>query len=114
MALLTATETLMEWMDKLNAHLGGTTAVSSTPYTHLSTDSFVEVDASSASVTVDLIALASASGVPVTFKKTDASANTVTLDANGSDTIDGAGTVVITAQYASVTIQPGSSEWLIK
>ena len=113
MALLLGTWSLTQWMDALNALLSGSTAVASTPYTMLSTDSLILVDASSAAATVDLIAAAAHGGMPVTIKKTDSSANAVTIDGSGSETIDGATTLVLASQYDSATIQTNGSEWWI-
>lgn len=48
-----------------------------------------------------------------TAKKIDSGGNTVTLDGAGSETIDGATTKVLSAQYASVTIQSNGTAWFI-
>jgi hypothetical protein len=48
-----------------------------------------------------------------TIKKIDTDANRVVIDGNGSETIDGAATAVITTQYESVTIQSDGSNWHI-
>jgi hypothetical protein len=48
-------------------------------------------------------------------KKIDSTSNTVTLDA-GSNTIDGSNTIVITCQYASVTVywdKTSTSWWIV-
>lgn len=51
-------------------------------------------------------------GYRFTFKKTDASANTVTVTPNGAETIDGAATYVLNAQYQCVTIEDvGGGVW---
>jgi hypothetical protein len=48
------------------------------------------------------------------IKKTDSNATTVTIDANGSETIDGALTFTITEQYTSVTLcSDGTSSWYV-
>jgi len=74
----------------------------------------VTVDASGANRTVTLPTLASAgAGLETTIKKIDSSTNTVTVDGNGSETIDGATTIVLSAQYAAITIISGASEWHI-
>lgn len=44
--------------------------------------------------------------------KTDASANTVTLNGNGS-LINGAATQVLAAQYSYITVEPTGTGWLI-
>lgn len=46
-------------------------------------------------------------------KKTDASANTVTIDPSGAQTIDGAATVVISVQFASLTLISDGSNWYV-
>lgn len=46
-------------------------------------------------------------------KKIDSSGNAVTLDADGSETIDGAGTYALTAQWNSVTIISNGTNWEI-
>jgi uncharacterized protein HemX len=71
------------------------------------------VDATAAPVSVDLPAAASSNGYWLTVKKTDASANAVTLDGNASETIDGATTYALSAQYDSVTVRCDGSEWFI-
>jgi len=47
------------------------------------------------------------------IKKIDADADTVTVDGNGSETIDDGTTATLTAQYESITIQSDGSEWWI-
>jgi len=114
MALLLGTWSYTQWMDAINSVLSGTTAVSSTPYAHLATDSLILVDASSAAVTVNLIAVASHNGAPVTIKKIDGSGNAVTIDGNAAETIDGATTNVLASQYDSVTIQSDGTQWWVR
>lgn len=59
-------------------------------------------------------ATAAGNGFAVAFKKTDSSAQTVTLTAAGSDKIDGAGTFVLSSQYSwAIIICDGSSAWNI-
>ena len=71
----------------------------------------LEVDASGAPRTITLPTALSARWRKYTIKKIDASANTVTIDAAGAETIDGALTVVLTTQYQSVTIQSNGTGW---
>ena len=47
------------------------------------------------------------------IKKIDADADTVTVDGNGSETIDGGTTAVLTIQFESITIQSDGSNWHI-
>jgi hypothetical protein len=69
-------------------------------------------DASSAAFTVTLATTASNTS-KVTIKKVDSSANTITIDGNGTQTIDGALTIQLAAQYESVTLVTDGSNWFI-
>lgn len=80
------------------------------PYTVVANDSSIRCDTTSGSITVNLPA-ATGSGRTLNIKKL-ASANTVTVDGNSSDTIDGGTTAVLTTQYESITIQDvASNTW---
>jgi len=71
------------------------------------------VDATSGNITVTLGPAADLDGFKFTIKKTDASGNTVTLDADGVETIDGQTTRILNQQYASLTIVSDGTEWYI-
>lgn len=72
----------------------------------------VQCNASSAGFTVGLPASSSAGeGFAVTIIKTDSTTNLVTIDANGSETIDGALTFVLREQWSSVTLICDGSNW---
>ena len=74
-----------------------------------------EVDASSASVSATLPAAATAgNNFEITIKKVDSSANAVTVDGDGSETIDGATTQTLSDQYDSIVIVCDGTEWHIK
>jgi lysophospholipase L1-like esterase len=73
----------------------------------------VLVDAGSGSRTINLPAASGITGKEYIIKKIDGSANTVTIDGNGSETIDGATTQVISTQYTSMTIRSNGSNWYI-
>jgi hypothetical protein len=62
---------------------------------------------------VTLPAAAGNTGRVYVIKKIDASAFTVTIDGNASETIDGATTKVLALQYAGMTIQCDGSNWHI-
>lgn len=70
-------------------------------------------DATGGSFTVNLPAVASSANFTITIKKVDATANTITVDGNASETIDDATTFVITSQYESITIACDGSSWWI-
>lgn len=69
-------------------------------------------DATTASFILTLPAANSAVGQFFFVKKTDSTANTVTIAAAGADTIDGAASFVLKNQYAGVLIvNDGTSKW---
>lgn len=70
------------------------------------------VDTASNAVTIILPTAVANHGKTFIVKKT-AAANTVTLDANAAETIDGASTKVLSAQWESVTITSDGVNWFI-
>ena len=76
-------------------------------------DFTVLVNAAGGAVTVGLPAAASVAGQTFHIKKIDASANAVTIDAAGSETIDGAATKATSTQWASYSIQSNGTGWFI-
>lgn len=73
----------------------------------------VPVDASGANRTITLPTAASAKWRKYIIKKIDSSVNTVTIDADGAETIDGALTFVLTVQYQAIEIQSDGTTWWI-
>lgn len=82
-------------------------------YTALSTDYFIFGDATAGSITINLPTAVGIAGKVYVIKKIDSSANTVTIDANSTQTLDGALTIVIGTQYASFSIVSNGSNWFI-
>ena len=76
-------------------------------------DYCILADASGAGFTVTLPAVASARDQVFVIKKIDASGNAVTLDANGTETIDGATTQAINTQWASLSVIGTATGWMI-
>jgi hypothetical protein len=70
-------------------------------------------DASAGAFTVNLPAATAALGLIYNLKKIDASANAVTIDANASETIDGALTLALTTQWQSTRIQSNGTAWFV-
>ncbi|MFS8039208.1 SGNH/GDSL hydrolase family protein [Xanthobacter sp. AM11] len=68
-------------------------------------------DAAAGAFTLTLPAAQLVSGIPIIVKKTDASANALTLAANGAETIDGAGTYVLATQYEYVRLVSNGTGW---
>lgn len=74
---------------------------------------FYLVDATAGAVTVNLPAAAAAKGRLVAVKKVDASANAVTLDGSGAETIDGGATLATTTQWGSFLIWSDGTTWYV-
>ena len=72
----------------------------------------VLVDASSGAVVLSVFAAADGYR-PLTFKKTDTSANTVTIDGDGAETIDGDPNYVLSERLESITIVSDLSNWWV-
>ena len=90
-----------------------TTTVTS-DYTAVLEDYLILADCTAGAVTITLPACADSEGTSFVVKKTDVSVNVVTVDADSSETIDGATTQALASQYDSVTIVcDGTSWWII-
>lgn len=88
------------------------TAVSTTPVNlSATTDAIVHVDASGGARTLNLPAASTRAGQVYWIQKIDSSANAVTIDANASETINGATTYVLTAQYQMVILMCNGANW---
>jgi hypothetical protein len=84
-----------------------TTLSASSPRTQLA-------DATAGAFSINLPTAASASGLPpFNIKKIDASANAVTIDPNGAETIDGATTLVLNTQWQSAQLQSNGTAWYL-
>ena len=70
-------------------------------------------NATGGAFSVNLPAAADAKHLVYTIKKVDSSGNAVTVDGDGSETIDGATTKDLSSQWSTVTIVSSGSGWLI-
>jgi hypothetical protein len=68
------------------------------------------VNTAGGSITITLPRAIDCKGRMYQFKKT-AAANTMTLQADGSETIDGAATLASTVQYISFTLVSDGDNW---
>lgn len=97
----------LPWQNKIQAAKTGTYAVVQADF-----DTIIPVDSTSASFTVSLPAVSAVSvGFRVTLIKT-VSTNIVTVDPNSSETINGATTIAMGAQYEALTIVNTGTAWL--
>jgi hypothetical protein len=87
-----------------------TNAVS--PYTALSTDDTIRVNAAGGAVTINLPTASGITGKIYNIIKTDNSSNIVTVDASGSETIDGNLTIKMGTQYDKIIIMSDGTNWI--
>lgn len=90
------------------------TAVTAATRTQLATDDLVPCDATANAITFTLLPAATAgAGNVVTVKKIDASGNAVTVDGDGAETLDGATTFVLAAQWKYVELTCTGTAWYV-
>lgn len=75
------------------------------------TDYLVACDATAAAFTLTLPVVISAKGMTFVVFKTDASANAVTIDGAGAETINGAATVALAARWDKALIYCDGTQW---
>jgi len=81
-------------------------------YTTTAQDETVLIDASGGDVTITLVSAVGVKGITPTFKRIDASANTATIDGDGSETIDSETSQTL-GYLDSITITSDNSNWWI-
>jgi hypothetical protein len=82
-------------------------------YTLTTSDRFITVDASGASRTVFVPAASGNTGIVWTVKKIDSSSNTVTIDPDASETIDGAANYVLTEENQAISFTSNGTNIVI-
>ena len=82
-------------------------------HTATASDYTILCNSTGGSFTVTLPAAASHTRRIYHIKKIDSSANTITIDGNSSETVDGGTTAIISIQNESLTIQSNGSNWYI-
>jgi len=79
----------------------------------VSGDYLIIADATGGAITMALPPAALVPGRIYTFKRINSGANAVVIDPNASETIDGAATYTLSAQWNSVTIMSNGTAWFI-
>ena len=90
-----------------------TIATKSANYTLTTTDFTVLGNAAGGAITLTLPTAVGVSGQIYTIKKTDSSANVVTIATTSAQTIDGQSSYSLSLQYAGVQVQSNNSNWVI-
>jgi hypothetical protein len=93
--------------------IDSTPIIKTAAYTLLLGDEIILADATTAAFTVTLPTAISNAGRKLTVKKTDASANAVTIATTLSQTIDGVSTYVISTRNMSITVVSDGSNWQV-
>lgn len=92
---------------------GESVTTKTTTYTATADETVILASSSGGPWTLTLPAAASFTNKDLLIKKTDSSLNAITIDGNGSETIDGATTTTLNTQYESVRIVCDGSNWFI-
>ncbi len=82
-------------------------------YSISATDCVILADSTSGALTLTLPTSVGVSGRQYTIKRLNGGSNAITLATTGSQSIDGNGSVVLTAQYERVTVISDGANWYI-
>jgi hypothetical protein len=82
-------------------------------YTATGSDYFIFCDATAGAMSINLPTAVGSAGKVYVIKKTDATANAVTIDPAGAELVDGAGTLVFSTQYTSYSIVSNNVGWWV-
>ncbi|MBW3568879.1 hypothetical protein KY385_01995, partial [Candidatus Parcubacteria bacterium] len=82
-------------------------------YTATASDSVILGDAGGGSIVISLPSAVGINGRTYTIKKIDSSLNTVTMDPDGTETIDGNATTAIGTQWTTRQITSDGANWVI-
>ena len=105
--------TLVRPVDWNNLHDYTITAVASSDVTLDATHDAVLMTTGAVNRTITLPTAVGITGRVYTVKKVDSGAGTATLDANGTETIDGSLTYVLVNQYQYVVVVSDGANWVI-
>jgi hypothetical protein len=93
------------------AGTGVAVATKTTTYTATTSDDIVLADTSGAAWTLSLYTASGNTGKRLYIKKTTSDLNALTIDPNGTETIDGSLTTTINTQYESVILVSDGTNW---
>lgn len=110
--ILVGSATSPDAISKSRAEIINTIKAVAADYTALFSDETIEVDSSAAARTITLPTLASAKGKKFEIVPTS-DTNRVIIDGNGSETICGQTTISLFGTHDKVTLQAGTSGWML-
>lgn len=93
---------------------GQNIASASNTYSVLSTDDVVYLNGNSAGFTATLPAISGLAGKIITIKKTDSTFNIITIEGNGSETIDDSLNKTLNTYNESITLIANNTGWVIQ
>jgi len=94
------------------ASSGAAVSTKTTAYTLTTSDDYILADASSGAFTLTLPTSSGNTGKAFFIKKVDSTANGVTIDAAGSETIDGEATRILYGEQATIQLVSDGSNWI--
>ncbi len=97
-----------------NAKLFTRTVTASTGTFAVATDDLLIGDCTSNAIEFALPAVSGLAGQKASFMKSDSSSNALTLNASGSETINGALTMILRKQYDYVVLLCTGTEWIVE
>ena len=99
----------------LGEQLYGTTSVTSSPYVPVATDAFLLLNSASP-ITVNLPTAASRNGFPLAIKDISGNAhnNTITINANGAETIENSALITIRNDWGGWALYPVTGGWILR
>jgi hypothetical protein len=108
-------EDISDALSLLGEQLYNTTTVSASPYVPLATDAFLLVNVAGA-VAINLPSAASRNGFPLAIKDISGNAhtNTITINRDGTDTIEGATSITITSDWGGWHLYPVTGGWILR
>jgi len=104
---------MLRTTDTLDFLVKPPTASITSAYTATAGDYTMLCDASTGAFTVTLPLAKPNTNKVYVIKKTDSSANAITIDGNGSETVENSLTASLSSQYDTKTIQSDGTEWWI-
>lgn len=97
----------------LDALKWGPISTKTANYTATVDDDVVLVDTTSGSLVMTLPPASSSEGLTLVFKKISVDANTVTVDGNASETIDGTANAMLTIQWQMIRVKSNGTAWFV-